>query len=63
MDVFDHTAAILNYIVVEFYCYYGMLRKQMHTNLTPPTPRASHNSYLKQHKFKHGRRKGPLHDM
>lgn len=38
MDVFDHTAAILNYIAVEFYCYYGMLREQMHTNLTPPTP-------------------------
>lgn len=41
MDLYGHTAAILNAIVSNN--YYMMVRGQIHTNLPPPE--ASHNSY------------------
>ena len=36
MDLFDDTAAILNSVVSNN--YYGMLRRQMHSNLCPEHP-------------------------
>ena len=42
MDLFGDTTVVLNSVVSN--SSYGMLRRQIHSNL----PQASHNSYLKQ---------------
>jgi len=49
IDLFANTAAILDSKIVSD-IYYGMLRGQLHTNLSPEqfVPFASHNNYLKK---------------
>lgn len=49
LDLFSNTVAILNFVVLNSYYRYGMLRKQIHTNLLPL---ALHNSYLKHQNSK-----------